>query len=282
MSDIAGIKIHNTKDIFNEATKLCALVYSAPGVGKTTFAATLDKLTKRIYNKPTLFIAIEAGEGGGTASIQEAGIDYVVPEDRGQLDKLLATLQADTHYAGVVFDSATEGVKRYIQPFALSMENIKEKSPLRTLGVPGRSDYQTMGEMMRSVSQKLINLTTKNKSDGSPNLDVRKHVIMTALQRVKTEGDEVVAIGPDLPGAMMITSTAMFQQVFALKIKQIVDRDPNDSKKAVRSIQRVVMTGGDGLMILKDRFNVFPKEFEPDLDIAWDRYWVPKLASVRQ
>jgi hypothetical protein len=281
LPDIAGIKIHNTRDLFNEATKICALVYSAPGVGKTTFAATLDKLTRRLYNKPTLFVAIEAGEGGGTASIQDAGIDYVVPEDRGELDKLLATLQSDTHYAGVVFDSATEGVKRYIQPFALSMENVKEKSPLRTLGVPGRSDYQTMGEMMRSASQRLINLTTKNKRDGSPDLDIRKHVIMTALQRVKTENDEIVAIGPDLPGAMMITSTAMFQQVFALKIKQMVERDANDPKKAVRITKRVVMTEGDGLMILKDRFNVFPKEFEPDLDKAWDQYWVPKLQGAR-
>jgi AAA domain-containing protein len=279
--DIAGIKIHNTADLFNEATKICALVYSPPGVGKTTFAATLDKLTKRIYGKPTLFIAIEAGEGGGTASIQSAGVDYVVPEDRNQLDKLLATLQSDTHYAGVVFDSATEGVKRYIQPFALSMENVKEKSPLRTLGVPGRSDYQTMGEMMRSVSQKLINLTTKNKNDGTPDLNIRKHLIMTALQRVKTEGEEVVGIGPDLPGAMMTTSTAMFQQVFALKIKQIVERDANDPKKAVRKTQRVVVTESDGLMILKDRFNVFPKEFEPDLDAAWEKYWVPKLAIAR-
>lgn len=266
---------------------MCGLVYAPPKFGKTTLCATLNALTQRTLGKPTLFIAVEAGEGGGTASIQEFGIDYVVPADKPELDKLLAALQTDTHYGGIVYDSATEGVNRYIKPFVLNTENKKETDITRTMGVPVRSDYQTMGELMRMVSQRLINLTMLNKPDGMPDLDRRKHVLMTALEKADTEYNKttketyITAIGPDLPGAMMRVSTAMFQQVMNIQVEQTVERDPNDVRKAVRKSRRVLVTEADGLKILGDRFKVYPAVMEPDFDKAWDQFWVPRIQGAR-
>lgn len=285
---IDGIQIKNTKNIINEATRMCGLVYAPPKFGKTKFAATLNKLTLRLYNKPTLFIAVEAGEGGGTATIQEEAVDYVIPATKAELDKILAALQTDTQYAGVVLDSATETVNRYVKPFVLAMENKKESDPIRLFGVPVRSDYQMMGELMRMVSQRLINLTMLNKPNGEPDLERRKHVLITALEKVETEKDKVTkethitAIGPDLPGAMMRTSTAMFQQVMSIQVEQTIERDPNDVRKAVRKSRRVVVTETDGVKILGDRFKVYPAVFEPDLDKAWELYWIPRIEASRQ
>lgn len=286
--NIAGIPVRNTLELFSPATRLCAIVYSPAKVGKTKFASTLNKLTKRIYGKPTLIIAVEAADGGGTATIQEEGVDFVQPVDRGELDKILVALQSDTHYGGVVLDSATDTVKRFIQPFVLSIENRKEKDATRALGVPGRSDYQTMGELMRVVMQRLINLTTLMKSTPSgsvPDMDRRKHVLVTALEKIETQHndvtneDEIVAIGPDLPGAMMRTSTAMFQQVLNMKVETVVERDKEDPRKTKQVSRRVLISEAEGRKIVGDRFKIFPPKFDPDFDLIYEQFWVPKLAA---
>jgi hypothetical protein len=246
-------------------------------------------MTKRVDGKPTLIIAVEAADGGGTATIQDEGVDFIQPADKAELDKILVALQSDTHYGGVVLDSATDTVKRFIQPFVLSIENRKEKDATRALGVPGRSDYQTMGELMRVVLQRLVNLTTLMKSGpgGSvPDLDRRKHVLVTALEKVETQynevtkEDEIVAIGPDLPGAMMRTSTAMFQTVLNMKVETVVERDKEDPRKSKQVSRRVLISEAEGRKILGDRFKIFPAKFDPDFDLIYDKFWSPRLAGL--
>ena len=57
-------------------------------------------MTRRFGGKPSLFVAIELGDGGGTASIQSLGVDYVMPTDIGELDSVILELSRDTKYGG--------------------------------------------------------------------------------------------------------------------------------------------------------------------------------------
>lgn len=271
MTSIGGIEIRNTNNLINADTRLCMLVYCPSGFGKTTLGATLNNLTKEFLGKPTLFVAVEAGEGGGTMSIEGLGVDFVAPRDFNDIEKILAALATDTTYGGVVLDSATEYVKRFVQPYALAFPS-RERLKTREAGVPERSDYQTMGEKARQHFNRLINLTTH------PDLAVRKHLLVTALEREKSDNNgTVTAIQPDLPGAMASTATAMFQTVASIAVKPQVVPDPEHPGKTKRVNTRMLMTDGDGVRHIKDRTKMFPNPCEPDLCEAYRNYWLPRF-----
>jgi energy-coupling factor transporter ATP-binding protein EcfA2 len=276
---IGGIPVRNTRDLINENTKLCTLIHAPSGFGKTTLAATLDRMCKRFFGKPALFIAIEAGEGGGTMSVQDAGVDYIKPASMDEFNKVVAGLAGDTHYAGVICDSASEYVNRYLKPYALKFPYTKgTAAPTRAAGVPEQGDYQTMGEQARIDFNKLINLTEH------PDLKVRKHLVVTALQKDKIDRktQEVTAIQPDLPGAMAAAATAMFQTVASIAIKTLVQDDPAKAGQKIRVKSRVMVTDADGVLMVKDRTNVFPKEAVPDFECAWEHYWLPAIEKRKQ
>lgn len=263
---IANLEVRNTARLIDENTRTCGLVWAPPKFGKTTFGATLDKLTKKYFSKPTLFIACEAGEGGGTASIQEFGVDYVTPSSKEELQGIIAALQTDRTYGGIFLDSSTETVKRLLQPAALKFPT-REKMATRSVGVPERSDYQTMGEMLRVLLNDLIGLTTLK------DVNLRKHVWVTALERTREDRDgNIISIGPDLPGAMSTTATAMFQTVANIQIKQRLERE---TKKLYT--ERLLVTEADGKRIVGDRFKVFPSEGPCDLEMIWEQHWLPRL-----
>lgn len=266
---LANIEIRNTKHLINTHTKLSLLVYAPPKFGKTTLAATLNKVTLAENGKKTLFVAVEAGEGGGTMSIQREAVDYVAPTTYEEFLQVLAALQNDTTYGGVVLDSATEYVNRFLKPYALKFAP-RERVDTRQAGVPTRSDYQTMGEKARIDFLQLISLTTHR------NPDCRKHLVVTALQREKTDDSgRLLAIQPELPGAMSATATAMFQTVAQIIIKSRVVNN-------VRTQERVLLTEGDGVRVVGDRTGVFPAESPTDLKEVWDKYWLPKLKEQDQ
>lgn len=279
MDKIAGLEIRNTKDILNKDTRMCHLVYAAGKRGKTTLAASLDEFTRKTLGKPTLFAAVEPADGGGTASVQEFGVDYVMPRDHGEMDKLIAALQADTHYGGVVLDNGSDYVKNMVQPYALKFPS-RERQAVREMGVPDRGDYQSMGEFLRQQLIRLINLTKH------PDLNIRKHFVMTALLREKTDNEgNVVAIQPDLPGAMSSTATAMFQTVSCVEIKRKVGPDPSNPKVTKAINQRMLVSDGTAVKILGDRFKVFPAEYALTTDDGkykgylqiWEELWVPRF-----
>jgi|WetSurMetagenome_2_1015567.scaffolds.fasta_scaffold52466_3 hypothetical protein len=276
MSNLGGIPVRNTATLVTPDTRMCVLCYAPSGFGKTTLGATLDKLTKEFMQKPTLIVAVEAGEGGGTSSIQEFGVDFVMPADLNDVEKILAALATDTTYGGVVMDSSTELVKRFIQPYALKFPS-REKVPTRTAGVPERSDYQTMGEKARQIFNRLINLTTV----ADPR--VRKHLLVTALEQDKTdERGALTSIQPALPGAMAGTATAMFQTVLGISIKPKVIPDPDNPGKTKRINERVLISDGDGVRHSKDRMKLFPNGCEPDLAEIYRKYWLPKIEQTTQ
>lgn len=261
------LDIRNTANLINPTTKLSILIYAPPKFGKTTLAATLNKVTLAENGKKTLFIAVEAGEGGGTMSIQHAAVDYVAPTSYEEFLQVLAALQNDTTYGGVVLDSATEYVNRFLKPYALRFAP-RERVDTRQAGVPTRSDYQTMGEKARIDFLQLIGMTIHR------NPDCRKHLVVTALQREKTDDSgRLIAIQPELPGSMSATATAMFQTVGQIIIKsRVVDN--------VRTQQRILLTEGDGVRVVGDRTGVFPAEAPPDLKEIWDKYWLPKIKET--
>lgn len=253
MSQLGTCEIRSTKDLLSPETRICSLLYCLAKYGKTELASSLDDITRKYRGKPTLFIAVEAAEGGGTMSIARKGIDYVTPKNWTELEGLLASLATDAHYGGVVLDNSSDCIARIVKPHALAMPNAKEKGTehMRKVGVPGRSDYQTMGEAMRGQVNKLINLTNKNTDP-----KYRKDLIITALERDKVDDDGTNRqIMPDLPGALAGSVTAMFQSVIGIKIKPEVIKQPDGTTKRVSS--RVLVSQTDGVRVAGDRMGLF-------------------------
>ncbi len=273
---IAGLPVRNTRDLINPETRLCMMLWAYAKRGKSTFGATLDAFTKKYMGKPTLFIAVEAGEGGGTMSIQDKDVDYVIPTSMDELNKIIASLGSDTTYGGIVLDSASEYVNRFLKPYALKFPYTKGiPPPTRIAGVPEQGDYQTMGERARSDFNQLINLTTH------PDPKIRKHLLVTALEMEKKDRDgNVLRIGPALPGAMMEGSTSMFQTVGTIELKTEVGKGPDG--KPTRNTFRQLVTDAteENKKILGDRTKCIKTGMPLDFVQIWEQGFMPRFTQT--
>jgi len=279
---LPGVTLTNTKDIVSPDTKLAMLLWAASGKGKTKLAGSLHRLTMKFNNKPTLYIAVESGEGGGAATLRKNEGPLFVPNSMEELDRALAALRNDRTFGGVVLDSATEMVKKFVKTKALAYPG-RDKGPvqgqLRTAGIPGRSDYQVMGELTRQVFQSLLNMSAM----ADPAL--KKHVLVTATDRtIEDEMGRMTFWGPDLPGAMAASAAAMFQIAATIDIRPTV-------VGGTRLNLRFLTTETDGPKALKDRFDIFPKEGtrlklrddDPEgLDLCdmWEKFWLPQMGPL--
>src|SRR5665213_3010469 len=99
---IGNCSIKSTKNLLSEATRLCALIYAPPKFGKTELASSLDAFTQKYRGKPTLIIASEVAEGGGTMSLNAKDIDYVMPSNWNEMESLVASLATNEKYGGIV------------------------------------------------------------------------------------------------------------------------------------------------------------------------------------
>ncbi len=269
---LGGVPVRNTANLITPDTKICVLVYAPGKFGKTTLGATLDKLTREVLGKPSIFVAVEAADGGGTMSIQDFGVDFVQPTSLSELRAVAAGLETDTKYGGVILDNSTEVVKQFVQPYALKFAS-KMKDPRREAGVPARDDYQTMGEEMRKLLNRFVRLSAH------PDLRIRKHLVVTALlkEKLDEDGKVVIRIQPDLPGAMADAATAMFQTVATIKIREKIVRGADN--KPMRTYERVLTTEGTGVWILGDRTHCFPAEGPLDLAAVWKDGFVPRFGQ---
>ncbi len=275
---IAGLEVQNTSNLFDINTRICHLLFSEAKRGKTTLAGSLNAFTLKYLKKPTLFIACESSDGGGTATIKDMGVDYVIPSNHTELQSVIDYLKTDTKYGGVVWDNLTDAVKGIIQPYALKFPS-KEKILVREMGVPDRGDYQSMGEFLRKLLSPLVALTRHE------NLEIRKHVVCCALLKEKTtpDGKALVAIQPSLPGAMATDATAMFQTVSMIGINKKVMPDSKGVNRAI--YQRVLTSDSDGVLVAGDRWKVHPKEILLTNDDGstlgfteiYEQYWLPKI-----
>jgi hypothetical protein len=252
------------------------LVWAPSGYGKTELAGSLDDLTQKYNGKRTLFIPVEPGEGGGAATIRKRDVPMYVPKDYSDFYRVLGLLRNDKSIGGIVLDSATEFAKMHVKPAALKYP-ARENVATRQAGIPTRSDYQTMGELMSQTLRLLLAMTTHE------NPEYRKHLIVTACDVTREEDDKVVFIGPDLPGRMAREAVQMFQQVVSLEIKsEVVDG------KRVNS--RYIVTSADGVKAIKDRLGILPERIKfranpkadgDDILTLYERFYLPEMEKSR-
>lgn len=275
------LPVRNTQTLLSPDTRMCHLVYGLLKSGKTSLAGSLDVFTKAYRDKPTLIIACEATEGGGTMCLSDKMVDYVVVSSTAEMDSLLSALRTDTHYGGVVWDNLSDYVKNHLQPKALTFPS-REKQAIRTMGVPDRGDYQAMGEFLRIQLMQFIQLSNP-KIMG----DHAKDLVATALLREKTtdDGRTLTAIQPDLPGAMATTAGAVFQTVSRLYVKVLVN--PTTKQRMSR---RLLQTTADSIVLAGDRMRVYPDEVSLTTDQGvevgfkdlYETLWIPKIKTNKE
>jgi len=251
MTNIGTLQVKNTKNLLGPDTRLCGLIYAPAKFGKTKLASSLDKFTRKYRGKPTLIIASEVAEGGGTMSLNDEDIDYVMPSNWNDMEMLVASLATNDTYGGVVLDNITDYVARIVKPYALSFPAKEKIMGARQVGVPVRSDYQVMGECARTQLNRLINLTNENTQER-----YRKDLIVTALQKDKTDDDgTLTGIVPDLPGALSDAITAMFQSVLSIGIKSNVVKQPDGTTRKVSN--RMLYSAIEPMRRTDDRTGIF-------------------------
>ena len=186
-------------------------------------------------------------------SVARKGLDYVQPQNFTEMEGLLAQLQTDKTYGGVILDNATDYVIRIVRPYALKFPSKERVLGAREIGVPHRGDYQTMAEAARQHLNKLVALTNENTPK-----EFRKDLIVTALERERTDDDgTLLAITPDFPGALANVATALFQSVVSIKIKPRVVPDPAKAGATKRVTARMLHVKADGIRVGDDRTGIF-------------------------
>lgn len=219
-----SLQVRNTKSLITrENFRMKVLCYGIPGVGKSEWLSGAPELG---------IAACETGLGKGLLTIAGKNIDFVEPSNVPEFEAI-ANGQIFKDKKSIGLDSLSYMNKSFIRDAALSIPRRGAETGKRAQGVPELDDYQVMAEMTRRITAKL--------------LDQDKHVIVTATEKYTgpdaETGQGETLILPDLPGAMALTCTAMFDFVFRLRTRQKL-RDPKDPKS--RYVERYFITQPDG------------------------------------
>lgn len=223
-------------------------MFGLSGIGKTEWATDAPN--------PGI-AACESGEGNGLLTAARKQVDYIEPDCYTDFEQFCGG-----HYfkdkESLVLDSLSACTQKFIKDEALKIPRQKGDSGKRSIGIPELDDYGSMGELMRRNVNKL--------------LDVDKHVVCTALLRIKEPdadtGHGQYLVGPDLPGSMMLGACAMFDTVMCLKTRAKL-RDPKDPKS--RYVERYFVTASDGNgLVAKCRSIVEGAKPLLPAEIIWD------------
>lgn len=218
------LTVSNTRDLVKpENFNWKLLVYSLSGLGKTEFVTDAPDAG---------VVACETGEGHGLLTAARKNLDYVVPKNYTEFEQI-ASGQVFKDKRSLVVDSLSDLCNTIIKDAAIAIPRTSGNSPKRAAGIMELDDYGVCGELTRRVLRKM--------------LDADQHVLVTATLKIKEpdaqSGMGSLMIGPDLPGAMMLGSCAMFDTVMCLKSRSKL-RDPKDPKS--RYTERYFVTGSDG------------------------------------
>ena len=250
------------------------MTYASCKSGKTQMAATMHKYCLTKYGKPGIFIAFESAEGGGTTTVQDQDIPFVQPKDLKETEAVLRGLLTDTNYAAVFIDNMTDMVNNIVKPYALSFPS-RDQVPTRAAGVPERSDYQTMGERTRVLTNMMIALTKTTDPK------YRKHLIVNCLQDERRNNrGEIEFVGPELPGALQEAAPAMFEMLTRIKTgSKVVKNEATgiSSKQATFTF----ITQQDGIHKAGDRYKTFPAEYECDWEKLMINFWEPRINATK-
>lgn len=216
--------IKNTKELIHpDKFRWKVLIFGLSGMGKTEWASDAPN--------PGV-VACETGQGKGLLTVARKGLDYVEPTTYSEFEQV-ASGKIFPDKQSLVIDSLTDMCNTFVKDAAIAIPRSGANSPKRAQGLPELDDYGVMGELTRRVLRKI--------------LDGDKHVAVTATMRIKEPdaltGQGTFLIGPDLPGAMMLGSCAMFDTVMCLKTRSKL-RDPKDAKS--RYTERFFVTASDG------------------------------------
>lgn len=203
-----------------QSTYLKVLIYSEPGVGKTTFAGTAPK---------PLIIDVERGARVLQGKNDIDVLEYVSIEQVEKLiDYAVAGNAAFDKYETFVFDSLSELQRRDIDA-----QLIKSS---KTVGAPV---YKATWDHYGESTQRLRSLMSRFR-------DLNKNIIVTAQARAdKEEATGIMQMRPDLTPKLSSTITGLFDVVGYYRI---------DSKG-----ERILQVQPSKTVVAKTRVNL-PKE----------------------
>lgn len=248
-----SLVIKNSRELLDAGKfRWKVLIFGIPGVGKSEWAT--GSLNPG-------YAACETGHGKGLLTGAYKNIDYIEPTSVADFEAI-ASGRVFQDKDTIVLDSLTSMSKTFIKDAALAMPRMRGNSDKRAQGVPELDDYQVMSEITRRLLAKLLELP--------------KHIIVTATEKYSGPDPETgqgeTIIAPDLPGALSLTSTAMFDTVLRLKTRQRL-ADPKDPK--TRYVERYFITQPDGQgTVAKTRTGINGKSLldkEETFDLATGR-----------
>lgn len=219
---------HSKESITPEKFKMKVLIFSLPGSGKTSWVETANVPFGSLG-----IAACETGQGKGLLSVAQKDVEYVEPANIGELEAFCnGAVFKDK--STVALDSLSYMVKSFIKDAALAIPRKQGLSEKRAQGVPELDDYGVMAEITRRLLAKL--------------LERDQNLIVTATEK-DTQPDENgnALYVPDLPGALALTCTAMFDFVFRLRTRQVF-RDKRDP--STRYTERYFITQPNGINTL--------------------------------
>jgi hypothetical protein len=233
-----SLTIRRGKDLIDPAKfRMKILLFGLSGLGKTTFVGTAD-------NPPGSLgvAACETGQGNGILTIAHKDVEFCTPTTLAELESL-ANGAVFKDKATIALDSLSYMNKSFVREAALAMPRKGLDSPKRAQGIPELDDFGSMAEMTRRILAKLLAMD--------------KHIICTATEKQLSPNEnnnvtETLYL-PDLPGALALTCTAMFDFVLRLRVRQRL-ADPKDAKS--RFVERYWVTQPDGFgSVVKCRSN---------------------------
>ena len=131
------MQVLKTKDLQNE--KIVAMIYSCPGLGKTTLLGYLPGKT----------LLIDIDKGSRVLGDCE-NIDVVrVSDNPKEIEALIAELQSDCPYQNIAIDSLSQ-----LERGALAYYGSKGKND----GVPSQQDYGRLNMKVVNICRQLISL----------------------------------------------------------------------------------------------------------------------------
>jgi hypothetical protein len=232
------LKIQSSKNYSQDKLKI--LVYAPPGAGKTSLAKTIPK------DEKTLIISAEAG----LLCLNDADIDVLditqdnegnlIPKEKriarlGEAFQYLNTEEAKDKYKWVFIDSLTEISQNLMEQLYLEFPDRKDSLVM----------YGENGKRMRSLIKSFRDLPHYN-------------VVMTALDHVDKDENNMRITGVSMVGSMSDKVPAFFDLVFFLAT--IADQETGE-------IRRKLVTGKSDRLVAKDRSGRLDKLEEPSLAV---------------
>lgn len=216
------------------------LIYSLPGVGKTSWVGTCPP-------DETGIAACDLGTGSGLLPICEKSFQYIEPTNLIELEEFVKGKTFPTKKI-LVLDNLSTMAKTIVKDAALAipMSGMISRSQF---GVAEKRDYMVMMEIIRKTLILLIN--------SNPD----KHILVMAHEKYDRPNENDAPgteslVGPELSGQLFTAAPSMFDFVLRLRTRNLL-RNPADPKS--RYSQRYFQTNQAPGIIAKCRATVNKK-----------------------